>query len=216
MNRTSVRKLEGLSRDERIAALRSRMESIEGARAPEIRHDVLSVGQLDRVLPGGGLARQAVTEVSDCPALVIELIREVSAGGGHVGVVGWPELSFADVESLDRVIVVPEPGADPLGVVSVLVEGLDLVVWRSSVPLNLSPVRARPLLGRLRKGHACLVLVNAHVQSPAARLDARVSTYRGIGQGTGRIRGYDIAVKEATRRASMTLSVGEAPRLRAV
>ena len=191
------------------------MEQLEGA-APALEHEVLSVGDLDRVLPAGGLARQAVTEVSDCPALVVEIIREVSGRGGHVGVVGWPDLSLADVERLEQVIVVPDPGGDPLGVTSVLVEGLDLVVWHSHVPLTLSPVRARPLLGRLRQGRAALLIVNLAVQSPAARVDARVTTYRGIGRGTGRIRGYDIAVKETTRRASMTLNVGEAPRLRAV
>ena len=215
MDRTSVRNAEGFSRSERIAALRARMERIEGA-APAPAHEVLSAGDLDRILPGGGLARQAVTEVSDCPALIVEIIREVSGRGGHVGVVGWPDLSLADVERLEQVIVIPDPGEDPLGVTSVLVEGLDLVVWHSRVPLNLSPVRARPLLGRLRQGQAALLIVNLAIQSPAARLDARVTTYRGIGRGTGRIRGYGIAVKETTRRASMTLNVGEAPRLRAV
>ncbi len=215
MGRTHVRKVEGLSRAERIAALRSRMEQIEGA-SPAPSHEVLPVGELDRILPGGGLSRRAVTEVSDCPALVVELIREVSGRGGHVGVVGWPALSLAEVERLEQVIVVPDPGEDPLGVASVLVEGLDLVVWHSQVPLTLSPVRARPLLGRLRTGRAALVLVNLRSQSPAARIDARVTAYRGIGRGTGRIRGYSLEVKETTRRASMTLNVGEAPRLRAV
>lgn len=206
---------EGLTRPERVAALRSRMERMEKS-SPTPGHDVLSVGRLDDILPGGGLARRAATEISDCPGLIAELIHEVTGQGRHVGVVGWPALSLADVEHLERVIVVPDPGEDPLGVTSVLVEGLDLVVWRSDVRLHLSPVRARPLLGRLRKGHAALVLVNLAVSSPAARVDARVATYRGIGRGAGRIRGYDIVVRETTRRRSMTLSVGEAPRLRAV
>ena len=49
---------------------------------------------------------------------------------------------------------------DPLAVAGVLVEGLDLVVLHTPQPLNLSPVRARPLLARLRKGNAALVAVN--------------------------------------------------------
>lgn len=212
VNQTSVRKIAGLSRHEQIAALRSRMAELEGD-APKVTGDSLSAGEIDRILPGGGLARQAVTEVSDTPALIVEIIRHVR---GHIAIVGWPELSLAGIEHLDNIIVVPEPGEDPLGITSVLVEGLDLVVWRSPVVRNLSPVRARPLLGRLKKGHAALVTVGVQVPSPAARLEAAVTAYRGIGQGTGRITGYDIAVAETTRRARMTLTVGEAPRLRVV
>ena len=171
--------LSGLDRAGRVDLLRSRMAAIGGGQgaAPQpdmASPDVLPVHpELAKVLPGGGLERRAVAEVSDCPALIVELIGQVTARGGHVGVVGWPELSLAGVvESgrLDNVITVPDPGTDPLGIVGILVEGLDLVVARWAAPLELSPVRARPLLARLRGGVAALVLVGARIPSPAVRV----------------------------------------------
>lgn len=220
--------LAGLGRAEKLELLRSRMAAVGGGRGsvprPDVAGpDVLPVpSELAKVLPAGGVERRAVTEFSDCPALIVELISQVSAGGGHVGVVGWPELSLAGVVErgeLDNVVVVPDPGNDPLGVLGVLVEGLDLVVARWATPLELSPVRARPLLGKLRGGAAALVLVGARVPSPAARVRAEVTTFRGIGAGTGRIRGVDIAVRvEVGGRppASTTVTVGRPAGLRAV
>ncbi|NLF91359.1 MAG: hypothetical protein GX570_08465 [Corynebacterium marinum] len=220
--------LSGLDRAGRVDLLRSRMAAIGGGQgaAPQpdmASPDVLPVHpELAKVLPGGGLERRAMTEVSDCPALIVELIGQVTARGGHVGVVGWPELSLADVvESgrLDNVITVPDPGTDPLGIVGILVEGLDLVVARWAAPLELSPVRARPLLARLRGGVAALVLVGARIPSPAVRIGAGVTTFRGIGEGTGRIRSVDIAVSVTAKGRppeSVTVTVGRRAGLRAV
>ena len=220
--------LSGLDRAGRVDLLRSRMAAIGGGQgaAPQpdmASPDVLPVHpELAKVLPGGGLERRAVTEVSDCPALIVELIGQVTARGGHVGVVGWPELSLAGVvESgrLDNVITVPDPGTDPLGIVGILVEGLDLVVARWAAPLELSPVRARPLLARLRGGVAALVLVGARIPSPAVRIGAGVTTFRGIGEGTGRIRSVDIAVRVRAKGRppeSATVTVGRRAGLRAV
>jgi hypothetical protein len=185
--------------------------------------DVLPVpAELAAILPGGGLARQAVTEVSDCPPLIVEFITQTTAQGGHVGVIGWPDLSLAGVVErgdLERVIVVPEPGPDPLAVIGVLVEGLDLVVAHWPVPAELPPARARPLLARLREGVSVLVLVGAWVASPSLRLSAEVITFRGIGAGTGRIRGVDIAVRVEMKGrppASATVTVGQHGKLREV
>ena len=69
--------------------------------------DTLVVGDgLSLVLPNGGLPRQAVTHVSDTPALIVELIGQVVGAGGRTGVVGWPELSYAgiDADALERVV----------------------------------------------------------------------------------------------------------------
>lgn len=220
--------LSGLDRAGRVDLLRSRMAAIGGGRGAVPQPDMASTDvlpvhpELAKVLPGGGLERRAVTEVSDCPALIVELIGQVTARGGHVGVVGWPELSLAGVvESgrLDNVITVPDPGTDPLGIVGILVEGLDLVVARWAAPLELSPVRARPLLARLRGGVAALVLVGARIPSPAVRIGAGVTTFRGIGEGTGRIRSVDIAVSVTAKGRppeSATVTVGRRAGLRAV
>lgn len=217
----------GLARAEQIAELRSKMAQIggdvpgggtlasfgEGVVAGE---DVLALGEQFRfVLPGGGLPRHAVTHMSDTPALVAEMLLNVVEAGGHAGVVGWPELSYAGIgrKHLDRIIAVPDPGADPLGIAAVLTEGLDLVVYRSPVQLALSPVRCRPLLGKLRKGRAALMVVGATVPSPALTIAGDIQSFRGIGRGTGRITGVDIRVRAQSKSAhpaSATVTVGQA------
>lgn len=236
MDRTGVRKLRigaageadlsGLNQAEQISALRSRMDFLANPATTDATEslEVLGVGpELAKVLPGGGLTRRAVTQLSDCPALVIELIAHCTATGGHVGVVGWSELSYAGVPEsggeLARVITVPEPGPEALGISAVLVEGLDLVVHRFPLPVELSPTRARPLLAKLRGGTAALLLVGAQVPAPAVVIDAAVSTYRGVGAGYGRINGIDIRLHIRARGhppQRMTLTLGNRLCLRAV
>ena len=172
-------------------------------------------GGLSLVLPNGGLPRRAVAHVSDTPALIVELIGQVVQAGGRAGVVGWPELSYAGIEedTLERVVAVPEPGIDDLSVAGVLAEGLDLVVLRTRSPLALSPVRARPLLARIRKGQAALVCVNVAVPSPALTLTGTLAQFHGIGRGTGRITGIDFDVRaeaKGTRPASARVTLGAA------
>lgn len=227
MNGTGVRKgvgaadLTGLSQAERISVLRARMNTLE-APTPAAGPAVIAVpAPLAPLLLGGGLARRSVTQISDCPALIVELIAHCTAGGGQVAVVGWPELSFAGVVDsggeLARIITVPDPGPEPLEITAVLVEGVDLVVHHGQG--ELSPTRERPLLAKLRGGSAALLLVGARVVSPAAAINARVSTYHGAGTGTGRINGVDIAVTVRSLggpATSTTFTLGQRPRLRAV
>lgn len=218
VNGTSVREdvgLHGLSRDEKVAALRSRMAHLGGEVPAEVvsHADVVPVGEALRALiPLGGVPRRAVTQVSDTPSLVVELIEAVTAEGGFAAVVGWPELSYAGVTHLSRVVAVPDPGVDPLGVAGVLAEGLDLVVYRTPVELTLSPTQARPLLAKVRAGRAAVVMCGTQVPSPALRLTARVSDFRGIGQGCGRIQGMDVHVRAEAKGygpVSGTVTVGQ-------
>ncbi|WP_297849896.1 hypothetical protein [uncultured Corynebacterium sp.] len=218
----------GSARAEQIAQLRSKMAQIGGAVpggdgdgagfAQKIAdgEGVVSLGEQFRfLLPGGGLPRHAVTHMSDTPALVAEMLLHVVEAGGHAGVVGWPELSYAGIDPkyLGRIIAVPDPGVDPLGVAAVLTEGLDLVVYRSPVSLALSPVRCRPLLGKLRKGRAALMMVGATVPSPALTVTGDIQAFHGIGRGTGRITGVDIRVRAQSKGghpASASITVGQA------
>lgn len=179
------------------------------------KHGTLTIGgALLQVLPNNGLPRQAVTHCSDTPALIVELIDQVTAAGGHVGVVGWPELSYAAIskEGLERIIAVPDPGIEDIAVAGVLAEGLDLVVLRTRTQLELTPVRARPLLARLRKGNAALLSVNTTVPSPALTITGHIEGFRGIGEGVGRIQSIDLRVRaesKGARPASATVTLGQ-------
>lgn len=206
------------TRAEQIADLRARMAALGGEVSQEVADDAETLtvgGGLSTVLPNGGLPRRAITHVSDTPALVVELLGQVVDAGGRVGVVGWPELSYAavDADALERVVAVPEPGIDDLSVAGVLAEGLDLVVLRTRTALQLTPVRARPLLARIRKGQAALVCVNVAVPSPALTVTGTLVQFHGIGRGTGRITGIDFDVRAETKgyrpaSARVTLGVG--------
>ncbi|WP_230471811.1 hypothetical protein [Corynebacterium fournieri] len=208
------------SRADQIAELRARMAAIGGEVPQQVVEDTETLvvkGGLSLVLPNAGLPRRAVTHVSDTPALIVELIGQVVAAGGRAGVVGWPELSYAGIEqdALERVVAVPDAGLDDLSVAGVLAEGLDLVVMRTRSPLQLTPVRARPLLARIRKGQAALVCVNVHVPSPALTVTGQLADFHGIGRGTGRITGIDFDVRAETKgyrpaSARVTLGVAEA------
>ncbi|MDY5785925.1 hypothetical protein [Corynebacterium sp.] len=208
-----------LDRAGQIAELRSRMSALGGEVARPVAEtvDVVRLGEELRMLfPGGGLPRRSVSTCSDTPALIVEILDEVTGSGGFAGVVGWPELSYAGIapENLDRVVAVPDPGLDPLSVAGVLSEGLDLVVLRSPQRIDLSPVRARPLLAKLRKGNAALVSVGTRVPSPALEVTGEVAGIHGIGRGTGRIRGIDIRVRveaKGARAASRVVTLGAAP-----
>lgn len=192
-----------------VAALRARMP-VDIRPAPET---------LD--LAGISLARRQVTRCNECPGLVVELIAQATSQGKHVGVVGWPELLLAQVAEegrLDKVIVVPEPGAEALAVTGVLVEGLDLVVHHSA-PVQLTPTAARPLLARVRAGRAALVTVGLEVPGTLTLIEGHAATYRGIGAGTGRITGVDINVRieaKGRRPQQKTVTLGRRRRLEAV
>ena len=204
------------SRADQIAELRARMAAIGGEVPQQVVEDgdTLAVGGgLSLMLPNGGLPRQAVTHVSDTPALIVELIGQVTGAGGRAGIVGWPELSYAgiDADALERVVAVPDAGLDDLSVAGVLAEGLDLVVLHTRSPFQLTPVRARPLLARIRKGQAALVCVNVEVPSPALTVTGRLASFHGIGRGTGRITGIDFDVRAETkgyRPASARVTLG--------
>lgn len=143
-----------------------------------------------------------MTLFQDQPLLVVELLSHVTARGGYAAVIGWEDFAYAGVIDsggvCDNIIVIPDPGTEPLNIVAVLCEGLDLVVYRGPV-FSLSPARARPLLGKLRQGTAALMMVGTRVPSPAVTVEADITDYLGIGAGHGRIRGVEMNLRVAAR-----------------
>ena len=83
------------------------------------------------LLPAG-LPRGAVAVLSGARSVPVGMAAAVTAAGGHVAVVGVPDfglLAAAEMGAdLSRLAVVPNPGADPVEVAAVLMDGMDLVV----------------------------------------------------------------------------------------
>ncbi|EEI28410.1 hypothetical protein HMPREF0294_0174 [Corynebacterium glucuronolyticum ATCC 51867] len=197
-----------------IAELRARMEAM-GATVPG--HAVI---ELLAGVPG--LPRRAVTSMNECPALAVELIAQASGSGLFVAVVGWPELVLTSAleghGAADNVLIIPDPGPDPLHVVGLLAEHMDLVMYHTAA-VTVSPTRARPLMAKVREGTAALVTVGTRLPSPALTLTGRVVGFRGIGRGSGRITSVvlDVRAETKTRRdRATTLYLGEQSTLRAV
>ncbi|MDK4251274.1 hypothetical protein ACPV6E_05280 [Corynebacterium propinquum] len=159
-------------------------------------------GQLAGAIPTGGLPKNSVSHCSDCPALVSELIAQISAQGKTVAIVNWSDLSLAQVAEsgdLSKIITVPNPGGEWITVLGVLAEGVDVLIYRSPRTHTLSPTQARPLLAKIRKGRAAVLTVGAQVPSPALTINAQVTGFSGIGCGTGRIRNAEIAVSSYSK-----------------
>lgn len=227
MGRTSIRQTAVPAVDvehaydvaERVAELRLRMAAIGGTLPQHVQETppLLPVpGVLSIVLPNGGLPRQAVTHASETPALITEIIDQVVRADSKVGVVGWPELSYAGISTshLEHIIAVPEPGTEALAVAGILAEGLDLVVVRTRAAHALTPTRARPLLARLRKGNAAFIIINASVPSPALTIAGHITQFHGIGRGTGRIQGIELDIQVRSQGAApvgTTIVLGTGP-----
>ena len=138
------------------------------------------VAPLVALLPAGGLRRGttvAVTGTSGATSLMLALLAEASAAGAWVGVIGRPDLGLVAAAeagvALERVALVPYPGADLVAVAAALLDGLDLVVLSGRV-LHGSD-RAR-LAARARQRGAVLLPLG-----PWPGADVELSCERGSG-----------------------------------
>ncbi|SRX80484.1 hypothetical protein MPP7335_02227 [Mycolicibacterium parafortuitum] len=163
---------------------------------------------LAEVLPDS-LPRGTVAVVSGARSLQLSMVAAVTAAGGHAAIIGQPDVGLlAAVEmgaDLSRIAVIPEPGADPVEVAAVLMDGMDLVVLGlggRTVPAG----RARAVVARARQRGCTLLVTDGDWQGASARLDARVSGYEIAGgrggkptPGCGRISRVRLAMRARGR-----------------
>ena len=143
--------------------------------------------------------------LSGARSLSLSMVAAVTAEGGHAAIVGQPDVGLlAAVEmgaDLSRIAVIPEPGADPVEVAAVLMDGMDLVVLGlggRSVPAG----RARVVVARARQKGCTLLVTGGDWQGASTRLEARVCGYEitGAGRpGIGRISRVRLAMRARGR-----------------
>ena len=182
----------GFDRSEQLQQLRRQIAAVSGkvgasrwSGAPA--HDVVPTYEsllpvpesLAGLLPAG-LPRGTVAVLSGARSVPVGMAAAVTAGGGHVAVVGVPDfglLAAAEMGAdLSRLAVIPNPGADPVEVAAVLMDGMDLVVLGlggRSVPMT----RARAVVARARQRGCTLVVTQGDWQGASMRMDARVRGY---------------------------------------
>jgi hypothetical protein len=192
-------------RAEQLQLLRSKMAAVsakvgDGRRGQARRGEVLPVQESLLPIPDSlvdllppGLPRGVVGVLTGARSLSLSMAAAVTAAGGHVAIVGQPDiglLAAAEMGAdLDRLAVIPDPGADPVEVAAVLMDGMDLVVLGlggRAVP----PTRARAVTARAQHRGCTLLVTDGEWQGASVRLDARVCGYEMTGgplSGFGRI-----------------------------
>lgn len=157
------------------------------------------------VLPGlqallPGLPRGGVVTVEGIGAtsLLLALLAAPSAAGSWCATVGlgslWPLAAAERGMSLDRLVLVPHPGAGWPAVAAALIEGLDVVAVRP--PGRVRGRDSRRLTARVReRGSVLLVAGPADTWSPAVRLVGETATWTGVDQGYGHLRARRVTVR---------------------
>jgi hypothetical protein len=147
------------------------------------------VGPLSGLLPAGGLRRGSTVAVAAAPgatSLLLALLAGASAGGAWAGVVGRPDLGLvAAAEAgvrLDRLALVPHPGADLLAVASALLDGLDVVVLAGATRAGIRAADRQRLAARARQRGAVLLPIGPW---PGADVELTCDGPRWLGAGSG-------------------------------
>jgi hypothetical protein len=173
---------------------------------------------LAAVLPRGGLVRGSVVSVlgQGATSLLFALLAGPEAPwSALVGMPGIGLLAAAEFGiDLDRLVVIPEPGPDVLQVLSILVDGVDMIAVTLPVAARPSPSRQRVLTGRLRQ-HGAVLLVMGPWPGADLVLTASWVGWTGLGRGHGRLRDRELAVEVGGRGAAAGRRLSAAMLLRA-
>lgn len=160
---------------------------------------------LAKALPRGGLARGSVVSVLGQGATSLLYTLLAGPAGCWSALVGMPGLGLSAAAELgvdlNRVALVPDPGADALQVVSILIDGVDLVAVALPPTVRPAAARQRVIGGRLRQRGSVLLVLGSWPGADLV-LTARVIGWHGLGQGHGRLRGRELAVRVGGRRAA--------------
>lgn len=202
-----------LERAEQLQRLRHQMAAVSakvgaGRHGQIGREDALASPQSLLPIPdslaellSSGLPRGAVVELTGARSLSLSMVAAVTAAGGQAAIVGLPDiglLAAAEMGAdLDRLAVIPDPGADPVEVAAVLIDGMDLVVL-GLAGRAVPPNRARAVTARARHRGCTLIVTDGDWHGASVRLEARVCGYEmtGVRQcGFGRISGVRLSMR---------------------
>lgn len=156
------------------------------------------------LLPRHGLRRGDTVSVTGSTSLLLALLAEATAQGSWAAAVGLPRLGVLAAGELgvavQRLALVPRPGAELAAVTAALLDGFDLVVV--TAPRTVEGTRtARRLSARARNRGAVLLSAGPW---PGAELDLRCRTVRwsGTADGHGYLRSREVEVGVSSRVAS--------------
>jgi NADPH:quinone reductase-like Zn-dependent oxidoreductase len=148
------------------------------------------------LLPAGGLRRGSTVAVAagvGSTSLLMALLARASGAGAWVGVVGRPELGLVAAAeagvALERLALVPYPGADLVAVAAALLDGLDLVAV--AVPERGMPAADRQRLAARARQRGAVLLPLGSWPGADAELSCTQVQWQGVGGradgGVGRL-----------------------------
>ncbi|MGI5127515.1 hypothetical protein ACQEVB_11955 [Pseudonocardia sp. CA-107938] len=188
--------------EERLALARGVLAKAERARYSDPDPTALPVAPpLTRLLPG--LRRGstvAIPEPAGATSLLFALLAAASADGAWVGIVGRPDLGMlAAAEAglaLERVALVPAPGADVVAVTMALLDGMDVVAVAPGGQVRAA--ERQRLAARARQRGSVLVALGPW---QGADLELRCSdrSWTGLAPGSGRLRACRAVVRRGGR-----------------
>lgn len=194
-----------MSQSATVRSLQQRITSMQPAR---IDSGLPTPKELHSLLPGGMLRKGAPTAVEGSLQLALALLSEVSASGAWCGIIGVPQLGFEAVAqsglTLERLVLIPNPGKHAIGITGMLSEVLTaLVLCPSTQP---TPGEVERLNARLRDHGTALVIAGAWPRSDTA-LQVTSSRWSGLEAGHGLLRTHELSVSSTDRRGRRTHTV---------
>ncbi|GAA5152313.1 hypothetical protein GCM10025768_20130 [Microbacterium pseudoresistens] len=162
------------------------------------------------LFPDGGLQVGTVYSLAPSPGLVGALLSPISRAGSWCAAVGMPTLGIEALAghgvALERLALVPSPGARWVSVVSALSEVVPLIAVRPSGRVGDGELSR--LTARLRDRGCTLLLVSA---TPWPQSEGVISVHdprwHGAGEGWGLIDGCEMTITARTRRSPIPRSV---------
>lgn len=143
-----------------------------------------------------GLRRGQVVSVDEVGALATALVAGVSENGAWCAVVGLPECGVLAAArcgvSLDRLMLVDEPGERWAEVVAILLGAVEVVMLRP--PARPSVTEMRRLSAFARRHGAVLVVAGVPWEGAQVRLRVASSVWTGLGDGHGHLRSRRVQV----------------------
>ena len=184
------------------ATVRSLRERITQMQPLRLADETLPTPQeLQELLPWHGLRRGSAVTVQGSAQLSLALLSAVSVSGAWCGAVGLRHFGVEAAArlglSLERFVVVPEPGRHAIAITATLSEVFSAVLL--APPAEARPGEAERLAARLREHGTALIVLGSWPRAESA-LQVTASRWEGLGRGHGLLDTHELSVRTQDRR----------------
>lgn len=193
------------SRMAQITTVRSLQQRIAQMQPLSMGDDALPTpAALRHLLPGGSLQRGSTVAVRGSLQLALALVSAASAAGLWCGAIGVPDLGLEAADrngiALERLVLIPAPGAHALSITATLSEVLGVMLLQPPSPPTVHEVER--LAARLRD-HGSVLLVLDDWPRTRSVLHVTASRWSGLSTGHGMLDTQELLVHTHDRRGTL-------------